>query len=157
MDIAASLEALGVDRDSYRVIALLPLVYVAWADGKVQARERAAILRIAEERGWLAGKGRAILDGWLAEAPSEAQLAAGIALLNHLARERGELADSLDADDLHLLLLHCKDVAEAAGGFFGLREAQSAEELSALEAIAGTLDIKSAKRWRALTKTDDPG
>ena len=29
------MRALGIDKDSYRVLALLPLAYVAWADGTV--------------------------------------------------------------------------------------------------------------------------
>jgi len=100
--------------------------------------------------GWLEGSGQAVLERWLSVAPTQAQLTAGIAMLNHLAKGHGEHGNVIDADDLHMLLLLCKDVADAAGGFLGLGSAQSTKELEALESIAGALDIKNAKGWRAL-------
>ena len=36
MDIDGWLKELRVPREAYRVVSLLPLVYVAWADGKIQ-------------------------------------------------------------------------------------------------------------------------
>lgn len=150
LDVAAAMEQLGVDREAYRVLGLLPLVYVAWADGKVQRAERETILRAAGELGWLADGGQAALERWLTERPTEAQLRTGIALLNHLSKARAAGGEHFDADDLHHLLLLCKDVADSAGGFLGLGSAQSAEEVTALEAIAEALDIKNARGWKAL-------
>jgi hypothetical protein len=49
--LSAALDELGVDRDNFRVLALLPLVYVAWADGKVQSAERSLIHRLAKLNG----------------------------------------------------------------------------------------------------------
>ena len=46
--------------------------------------------------------------------------------LNHLAKDHSH--EGVDADDLHLLLLLCKDVADSAGSFLGITKAQSAEE-----------------------------
>ncbi|MCJ7453186.1 MAG: hypothetical protein MUO39_12030 [Steroidobacteraceae bacterium] len=41
------LAELKIPRQAYRVGSLLPLVYVAWADGKIQREERNLILKIA--------------------------------------------------------------------------------------------------------------
>lgn len=150
MDLVATMNELGVDKSAHKVLGLLPLVYVAWADGKVQRAERESILHAASEMGWLEGGGDAVLERWLSAPPTEAQLRAGIAILNHLGKDQ---AGDVDADDLHMLLLLCKDVAEAAGGLFGLGGAQSTKEISALETIAEALDIKNAKGWRALQST----
>jgi len=51
--IDAVLEELKIPREVYRVIMLMPLVYVAWADGKILSPERKFIMSIAEERGLL--------------------------------------------------------------------------------------------------------
>jgi uncharacterized tellurite resistance protein B-like protein len=64
--IIDALQSLGIDRASYKVIALLPLVEMAWADGKVQEEERRLILRIASNHGRLGGEGLRVLENWLA-------------------------------------------------------------------------------------------
>jgi tellurite resistance protein len=53
MKVDTWLAELKIPREAYRVVMLLPLVYVAWADGKIQSQERKLIMRIAEERGLL--------------------------------------------------------------------------------------------------------
>jgi hypothetical protein len=148
MDLEAMLSELGIDRSAATVVGLLPLVYVAWADGKIQRAERESILHAASELGWLEGGGAAVLDRWLTTPPTEAQLRVGIAMLNHLAKDHTH--EGFDADDLQLLLLLCSDVAEAAGSFLGVGRAQSRKEITALESIASALEIKNAKGWRAL-------
>jgi uncharacterized membrane protein YebE (DUF533 family) len=60
---------LKIPREAYRVIMLMPLVYVAWADGKIQSQERKLIMSIAEERGLLDDGGRGCLERWLTHAP----------------------------------------------------------------------------------------
>ncbi len=151
MDVDAALKELGVEKRAARVLGLLPLVYVAWADGKIQRGERESILRAANEMKWLDGGGDAVLERWLTTRPTEAQLKAGVALLNHFAKDKAH--DGLGADDLRMLLLLCQDVADSAGSFLGIGSARSDEEIAALESIALSLDIKSAKGWRALQPT----
>lgn len=148
MDVATALNELGVEESACKVVGLLPLVYVAWADGKVQKAERDAIMRAAGDMGWLAGGGEAVLERWLQHPPTKAQLETGIRLLNHLARDQAD--HHFDGDDLHLLLLMCKDVANAAGTVLGIGKAQSFDEIRALETIAAALQIKNARGWRAL-------
>jgi hypothetical protein len=148
MDIGKALEELGVDESSYKVLGLLPLVYVAWADGTIQRKERSLILDTAEEHGWLSGGGRAVLDKWLAEPPSDAYMRKGVRVLNALAADGGRT--SLNADSLELLLLLCNDVAKAAGGFFGLSDPVTEAEEQALEKVAIVFDIEHANTWGEL-------
>ena len=56
MDIAAALGKLGIDRDDHRVLGLLPLVHIAWADGTVQRAERELIIATARVMKWLDGE-----------------------------------------------------------------------------------------------------
>lgn len=148
MDIAATLEKLGIEKEDHRLLSLLPLVHIAWADGTVQKAERELIVKTAREMGWLAGKGEAVLERWLAAPPTDDEVKTGLALLDHLAQSEGEVADGYGADDLHHLLLLCDDVGRAAGRLFGLRDGRSEVEMRALEKVAETLHVKRAKGWR---------
>lgn len=150
MKIDSWLAELGIPRDAYRLVTLLPLVYVAWADGKIQRNERNLILQIAAERGMLDGGGRETLESWLAVAPSQSELESNLAIINELSRERGAVADAFDSDSLQLLLAQCQDVADAAGGVLGLVPARREAELAALKSIAAALDIRNAKGWQSL-------
>jgi uncharacterized membrane protein YebE (DUF533 family) len=70
MDIEGWLKELRVPREAYRIVSLLPLVYVAWADGKIQSQERNLILSIAKDRGLLENGGEQALERWLSDRPS---------------------------------------------------------------------------------------
>ena len=148
MDIPATLKKLGIDREDHKVLALLPLVHIAWADGKLQGAERDLIVQTAEKMGWLAGKGEEVLERWLTAPPFDEEVELGMELLKDMASTSGEIADQYDADDLHHLLLLCEDVGRAAGRLFGLRDGRNADELKALEQVATALDVKSAKGWK---------
>ena len=152
MNVEAWLEEMHVPRDAYRVVALLPLVYVAWADGHIQPAERELILRIARERGLLEHGGDDALERWLSDRPSRAQLRADLEALNELAHSDRAFAREFDADEEQLLLAWCQDVADAAGGFLGLRSARRDAELDALKTIAAALDLQGAKQGRAVVR-----
>jgi tellurite resistance protein len=144
------LAELKIPREAYRVVMLMPLVYVAWADGKVQSKERATILKIAEEHGLLDHGGREALERWLTIAPTKAQLRADLKLLNELCKSEQRLAREFDGDGVQLLLAWCQDVADAAGGMLGLVSARKEGELAALKTISAELDIRSARHWQSL-------
>jgi hypothetical protein len=153
MDIDGWLRELKVPREAYRVVSLLPLVYVAWADGKIQKSERDVILRIARENGLLAHGGEDALARWLSDPPTRKQLQTDLAALNELARkDRGALTGAAGADEEQLLLAWCQDVADAAGGMLGLGRARTDAETAALKTIAATLDMSNASQWRAALK-----
>ena len=139
-----------IPREAYRVVMLMPLVYVAWADGKIQSKERKLILQIADERGLLEKGGRETLENWLSAAPTVTQLKADLAILNELSHSRASIASELDADGMQLLLDWCQDVADAAGGLLGLVPARREAERTALKVIASALDIQDAKNWQSM-------
>ena len=51
MKIDAWLDELKIPRKAYRLVMLMPLVYVAWAHGRVQPSERKLIMGIAASTG----------------------------------------------------------------------------------------------------------
>jgi len=149
VNIDSWLKELKVPREAYRVVSLLPLAYVAWADGKVQKAERDLIMRIAKERGLLDHGGAEALERWLSEPPSKSQLQKDLGVLNELARNDRLMGEEFGADEVQLLLAWCQDVADAAGGLLGLKKARSEGEAVALKTIASALEVRSARQWRA--------
>lgn len=84
MDLRATLQRLGIDREGHQVVSLLPLVRVAWADGAIHEAERTEIMAVATSMGWLAGNAREVLDRWLTTQPTSDVYRIGLALLDHL-------------------------------------------------------------------------
>ena len=65
-----ALAKLDVTPETLAALSLVPLVAVAWADGSIDAKERAAVLRAAGDTGLAAGApGHAMLETWLQSAP----------------------------------------------------------------------------------------
>lgn len=64
-------ESLGFHAETVSLLALVPAVRVAWAEGFLQTSERRVILQIFEELEIPRGKGFYELLGWLDERPSD--------------------------------------------------------------------------------------
>jgi len=123
------LEQLGFTGDSARVLDLLPLVHVAWVDGKVDRRERAAVLAVVDHRGIPKDSDACLLvESLLEERPSETFMAESLALVSELAASRGN-------DGTKLVEL-CADVAEASGGLFGFGKRVDDAEYALIRRIA---------------------
>src|SRR5690349_3958319 len=57
---------LGLETQTLAALSLVPLIRVAWADGTVDDKERAAVMRAAKESGIVAASpGYAMLEKWL--------------------------------------------------------------------------------------------
>lgn len=148
MDLDAAFEELGIDRENFRVLALLPLVYVAWADGKMQGKERATIFKLANEMQWLTDSGEKLLQKWFDERPSDEYLEKGIKVLNQLGLSSEGPGAEVTSDVMQLVVLMCRDVAQAAGGYWGLGDPISSDEEAALRKIAEELEVDSSSSWR---------
>lgn len=133
-DLRARMRSLGIDARTWRAVAILPLVEVAWADGRVQRAERRHILQLASKSGALEGDGRLVVEGWLTHAPSAGYFRRGREVLRELeerlAAEGTELGDILEA---------CEAVARAAGGLFGVLGGIEPVERNVLAEIADEL------------------
>jgi tellurite resistance protein len=140
LGLAERTEALGFVRQAAKVFDLLPLVHVAWADGGIQAGERAAILSLLTIRGLGPGEAWTVMETLLEERPSPAYLEASLDLLRDVLEERG--------DDGCTVVGLCILVAESAGGFLGLR-AISKSERELIETIADRLGAKAQAEFRA--------
>ncbi len=139
-ELTAALQDFGIDSGSRDVLVLLPLVWVAWADGKLDASERAVILSVAESHVHLGVEGARTLGNWLAFQPDRERLERAAALLVALdhrvrANEREDLVD------------FCRRVAVASGSLFG--RADTAER-EAIEVVAHSLAVPPDQAYERL-------
>ncbi len=118
----------------------MPLLKVAWADGRVQPAERALLDEVAGRSGLQPGD--PWLQQWVVDRPStRTVLAARQVLLALLMRdERQRVAPS----SLEELIAMCVEVAGAAGGLFGLAFTVARTEREAIADIAESLSLGPA-------------
>lgn len=116
-------------------LAILPLIEVAWADGKVDAVEREAILASLDEALFFQTIDRDIVEAWLGQAPPPALFAAWEAYAKNLTSQLDPPQRKALADDI---LGHARTVAKAAGTFLGFGGISKAE-LAVLERLQKAL------------------
>lgn len=133
-ELLSTLVAMNIRAETLASLSLLPLVAVAWADGKMEEGERAAILKAADERGLNSeSAGFSMVQAWLENKPEPE--------LFVVWREYvGALGESMDPASFAKLrdevLAQAKSVAEAAGGFLGLVSKISPVEQTKLDELS---------------------
>lgn len=140
LELIAELHKLGLDADSFRAVALLPLVEVAWADKSVQAQERKSILLIAKGHDLLEGRAAEIVGGWLETRPSDETFDLGRQILATLAHRKTGLGADMPEHVTDTIVDLCAVVAESAGGLFGVFFTVSTDERRTIKHIADHLD-----------------
>ena len=124
--------------ETVAALSLVPLIAVAWADGKLDRKERDAVLSAAVERGLEPGHaGHQILERWLDKKPNPGLLAAW---KNYVTNWAQTLDESAKAAVKSELLSRARGVAEAAGGLLGLGNKISRAEQAVLDDLASAFD-----------------
>lgn len=143
-----SLARLGIAVRDYRVIKLLPLIYVAWADGKMQNVARDRIHHFASRAYDLSAAGVAVLDGWLSERPSHAYIAEGLHDIFLLAQASDDM--EVDFSELPALLSYAEAIARSTAIALDHPGSVTAAGDDALEEIARELHIDHGESWAKL-------
>ncbi len=146
LELENTLASLGLKRASYRALMLLPLVYVAWADGKMEHVELERILSFAEARLHLTPETLAVLEQWLHEAPSQSYVERGLRGLLGVALEE-DMFD-VEVDELPDLVLHAEAIARATADALDDPNAVTPEEEIALAEIARLLEVDGGATWK---------
>jgi hypothetical protein len=129
-DVADAALELGFDRETARILHLVPVIQVAWADDTIQPDEREKVLTLARDRGISeTSPAYEFLELLLDKKPSELFFERTNQVIAHLL-ERD--ASGLETADL---LEQARDVAQAAGGFFGFGDKISDEEKELIEEL----------------------
>lgn len=139
------LAELGIGADTVMALSLVPLLHVAWADGKIQGQERDAILQGAEKKGIDKDSSAfALLHEWLSNEPSPSLFETWSSYIKAL---HGKLSDREAAQLRIQVTRFARFVAEAAGGFLGMGKISDAEEaaLARIEAVFDEMAPADAK------------
>jgi hypothetical protein len=130
------LEQLGFTPDTVRLLPLVPILQVAWAEGGVSPEERKLILEVARARG--IGEGSPAdrqLQDWMTTRPSPQVFTRAGRLINAMLSAHASETGALTADDL---LKYAESIAAASGGIFGMNKI-SKEERAAIAQLQKTL------------------
>ena len=124
--------ALEIGPETLTTLIGVPLIEVAWADGRMDEKERTKLFEYAEKAGVRQkGLDPKIMSAWLKKKPNPALLQAWRQYVQTLCKEldtheREALRDEVLAD--------ARSIAEAAGGILGLGSV-SAEEKAMLKTL----------------------
>lgn len=140
-----SLDHLGIDPRDCRVLKLLPLIYVGWADGKMEDVERARIHTFAARAYDLSASGAAVLERWLAHRPSHDYIVEGLRDIYSLAVSQDDA--EVDVSELPALLSYAEAIARSTAQALDQPTAVSADEERALQEIARALHIDHGQSW----------
>ena len=146
VELEKTLDGMGLSPATYRCLMLLPLVYVAWADGTVQNVERDLIVDFARRRLHLTPATTAVLENWLKEPPSRAYVERGLTGLLGIAVDEHML--EVDVDELPDLILHAEALAAATAEALNDPTSVTPEEEEALAEIARLLQVDSGTPWK---------
>ena len=121
----------GVRAESLNLLTIVPLVHVAWANGRIEGEERAAILAAAAQVGVRADSpGFVLLNGWLCCRPHRTLIRTWkdyvAAIRKLLTPEAYQVLQSSTVN-------RARGVAEAAGGILGFLKVSRAEEAALQE------------------------
>jgi len=118
---------------------LVPLIYVAWADGSITSRERSLILELAKAD----GAAQRQLAQWLDERPPRVFFERSFGVIRSLiaAGDRPETTRDL--------LSSCVRIAEESGGILGIGSI-SMEERAAIERVAEEIEREHSEASRKL-------
>ncbi len=124
----------GFDSDSARALYLLPLVDVAWADGRVQKEEQKQILSALEKHGVEStSKAYQIVTRWIERGPSDESFMQARSLLEPIVAELKKSGKDVSS----WILEASEKVASVTNNLFGLGSKMiSKEERSYLETLA---------------------
>ncbi len=133
--VLTRLVELDIKPEIVAALAAVPLVEVAWADGKIDTAEREAVLAHARTQGIAPGSiEHALLERWLEHRPEPRLLEAWQSYIQGLCERLSADERTLLRDEL---LRATRSTAEAAGGWLGMGRV-SAREQAMLDRLASS-------------------
>lgn len=137
-EVLASLAGLGIRAETLAALTLIPLIQVAWADGRVDDEEREAILDGAVSTGIPAGSpSHTLLRIWMEDRPP---VDMQVAWASFIAALKAQLDAQESAHLGEKILARARAVAEAAGDILGHGSMVSPEEEVVLKELSAVFD-----------------
>jgi hypothetical protein len=136
-EVLQKLVELDIQPDLVASLALVPLVEIAWADGKIDANEKEAVLKADAQLFTKDSPDMAVLKQWLEHKPGPELLIAWKEYIKGLCQQlTSKQKVSLKSE----VIGHAREVAEAAGGFLGLGSKISKAEQKMLDQLEAAFD-----------------
>ena len=140
-EILREIQEFGFTCETVKLLYLVPIVQIAWAEGKVTNRERKLIFEAARAQG-IEENSLAYqkLSDWLMERPAEEFFDKSLHLIRMILQT---LPREKQQDSKINLFSHCTQVAEASGGtagFLGGGDRICDEERTAIKRVAAELN-----------------
>jgi hypothetical protein len=145
-----TLKHLGINASNYKVLKLLPLVYVAWTSGALSAEREQRLVDLAHNHFAIGAAGERILRGWLRKRPDKAYFMEGLhdLVLLAYAPDEGEF----EVDELPALLAFAEAIARTTAEAMDEPTAVTEAEERALAEIARELGVDEGESWAALVR-----
>lgn len=130
-----TLQSHGIQAETLVCLSLIPLISIAWADGRLELAEREAVLAAAAESGVTRGSASyELLSSWLQTQPGPQLLATWKSYVQAI---REKLDSTARMQMKNTILNRAQQVAQSAGGLFGIGKVSSNERqlLTELESL----------------------
>jgi hypothetical protein len=138
-EISRELAELGFTPETIKLLPLIPVLEMAWAEGGVTAQERKMAVELARSRGIDADSAAdRQLTEWLDRRPDESVFRRASRLIGALFASGGRF--EITPDDI---IKYSEAIADASGGIFGIGRVSS-EERATLGRIAN--EIKNRQK-----------
>jgi len=143
--LRSSLRRLGIKNSNYKVLKLLPLVHVAWADGQIEPAQEQRLLDLAHNHFEIGEEGEALLRQWIRERPSKEYVQEGLRDILLLAKAPDDW--TFDVEELPVLLAHAEAIARTTADAMDAPTAVDAREEEALRFIAREFGMDDGESW----------
>lgn len=149
-----TLKHLHIGPTNYKVLKLLPLVYVAWAEGSLTPERAERLVDLAHNHFAIGEDGERILRGWLTRRPDKDYIMEGLHDLVLLAYAPDEW--EFDVDELPGLLAFSEAIARTTAQAMDVPTSVSPAEERALSDIARELGVDDGESWAELVHELEP-
>ncbi len=148
-----AIRRLGIPEGGIEALKVLPIVYVAWANGHMSELQRRSVLEVARRRFRIGRDGEWIVRQWLRKRPLPEYFAAGFRSLLWLAH--APEACDFEVEELRTVLIHAEAIARVKPEAKGMASAVTPAEEWALAHAAQLLRVETGKTWTALLRELD--
>lgn len=145
-----ALKHLGIRASNYKVLKLLPLVYVAWANGTLTPEREERLVDLAHNHFAIGKDGEKILRKWLRERPTLEYIREGLHDILLLARAPDE--SEFELEELPGLLAFSEAIARTTARAMDAPTSVTPAEERALADIARELGVDEGESWAALIR-----
>ena len=117
---------LNISPETAASLALVPIIEVAWADGAVDPEEKAAILLVIKEYGWIKGSiDYVLLEQWMEHRPNQSMFKAWVHYIAYICEKMTQDEARRFKNEI---MEHATTVAQSCGGIFGIGKISKEEK-----------------------------